>query len=128
MDDRNQFDMCRSMKGGVPGLRALIADFHDRGVKVLLPYNPWDQGTRQERCGDGGYPGDTAIEPCVPGAPVSDAAAMAALLAAVDGDGFNGDTMSYIPEAFYDEAVSRQHPIAIEAEGCVTIGPRFSPF
>ena len=47
LDDRNQFDMCRAMKGGVPGLKVLISEFHDRGVKVLLPYNPWDQGTRE---------------------------------------------------------------------------------
>lgn len=48
---------------------------------------------------------------------MTDPEAMAALLAAVNGDGFNGDTMSYIPEAFYDEALARRHPIAIEAEG-----------
>lgn len=42
---------------------------------------------------------------------------MAALLAAVDGDGFNGDTMRLIPEAFYDAGVKRHHPSALEAEG-----------
>ena len=36
MDDRNQFDMFRTLPGGVPGLRALIGQLHARGVKVLL--------------------------------------------------------------------------------------------
>ena len=48
---------------------------------------------------------------------MSDADAMAALLVAVDGDGFNGDTMKYIPQAFYNAGIERTHPIAMEAEG-----------
>jgi hypothetical protein len=38
MDDRNQFDMFRCLKGGVPGLKALVAELHQHGVKVLLAY------------------------------------------------------------------------------------------
>ena len=43
IDDRNQFDMLDSLPGGRSGVRRLVADFHARGVRVLLPYNPWDQ-------------------------------------------------------------------------------------
>ena len=46
VDDRNQFDMLDSLPGGINGLRQLVKDFEDQGVKVLLPYLPWDQGTR----------------------------------------------------------------------------------
>ena len=46
VDDRNQFDMLEDLPGGLEGLRTCIDDFHSHGVKVLLPYNPWDQGTR----------------------------------------------------------------------------------
>ena len=46
VDDRNQFDMLDSLPGGINGLRQLVKDFEDQGVEVLLPYLPWDQGTR----------------------------------------------------------------------------------
>ena len=48
IDERNQFDWYRD----VPGLRDLVRDLHDRGVKVLLDYNPWDVGTRRPRGSD----------------------------------------------------------------------------
>ena len=46
VDDRNQFDMLDSLPGGIDGLRQLVNDFQNLGVRVLLPYLPWDQGTR----------------------------------------------------------------------------------
>ena len=49
VDDRNQFDMLEDLPGGLEGLKTCIEDFHAEGVKVLLPYNPWDQGTRSDR-------------------------------------------------------------------------------
>jgi hypothetical protein len=43
IDDRNQFDFYRD----VPGLADLVRDFHDRGLRVFVDYNPWDTGTRR---------------------------------------------------------------------------------
>lgn len=47
IDARNQFDMLRRMPGGVAGLRQVVRDFHQHGVKVFLTYNPWDLDTRR---------------------------------------------------------------------------------
>nr|WP_304608839.1 SUMF1/EgtB/PvdO family nonheme iron enzyme [Glycomyces amatae] len=43
IDDRNQFDFYRD----VPGLAGLVREFHDRGLRVFVDYNPWDTGTRR---------------------------------------------------------------------------------
>jgi hypothetical protein len=43
IDDRNQFDYYRD----VPGLADLVRQFHDRGLRVFVDYNPWDTGTRR---------------------------------------------------------------------------------
>ncbi|MEU6859638.1 SUMF1/EgtB/PvdO family nonheme iron enzyme [Glycomyces sp. NPDC046736] len=43
IDDRNQFDHYRD----VPGLGALVDEFHERGLRVFVDYNPWDTGTRR---------------------------------------------------------------------------------
>jgi hypothetical protein len=48
IDDRNQFDFYRD----VPGLRAVVADFQARGIRVFLDYNPWDTGTRRAQHDD----------------------------------------------------------------------------
>lgn len=97
IDNRNQFDLIRDMPGGIAGLRAMVAAFHRRGVRVLFPYNPWDQGTRPE------------------GAP--DWQAVAKLMAAIGADGINGDTMGAVPRAFRAASDRTGHPIAFEPEG-----------
>ncbi len=80
IDDRNQLDMIAAMPGGVAGVKAMVADFHRRGVRVLFPMMMWDQGTRD------------------PGEPWPDA--IAKLMAAIDADGINGDTQDGVPLAF----------------------------
>jgi formylglycine-generating enzyme required for sulfatase activity len=45
VDARNQFDFYRDMPGGLEGVRGTVRRFHERGVKVFIAYNPWDQGT-----------------------------------------------------------------------------------
>lgn len=50
-DDQNNFEMLRNLPGGVEGLRGMIDQFHERGVKVLWPNFVWDTQTKAEgRC------------------------------------------------------------------------------
>ena len=48
IDERNQFDYYRD----VPGIRALVETFQQRGIRVFVNYNPWDVGTRREAVDD----------------------------------------------------------------------------
>jgi formylglycine-generating enzyme required for sulfatase activity len=97
IDNRNQHDMIRSMPGGIPGVRQMIADFHRRGVRVLFPMMMWDQGTRD------------------PGMPWPDA--IAKLMAEIGADGINGDTQDGVPLAFSTAADKIGHPLVFEPEG-----------
>lgn len=97
IDNRNQHDMIRSMPGGIPGVRQMIADFHRRGVRVLFPMMMWDQGTRD------------------PGKPWPDA--IASLMAEIGADGINGDTQDGVPRTFFDAAIRAGHPLAFQPEG-----------
>ncbi|HUI44063.1 MAG TPA: SUMF1/EgtB/PvdO family nonheme iron enzyme [Terriglobia bacterium] len=100
IDSRNQFDLIRDLPGGVQGLRAMVQAFHRHGVRVLFPYNPWDQGTRPE------------------GAP--DWEVLARLMAEIGADGVNGDTMDSVPFAFRAASDANGHPLALEPEGGAT--------
>ena len=92
VDSRNQIDLFRALPGGLPALRGVVDELKARGVRVLLPYNPWDTATRREG--------------------TTDAVAMAALVNAVHADGFNGDTMASVGEEFFAASPG----IAIEPE------------
>ncbi len=48
LDNRNQFDFYRDMPGGMQGLRSVVDQLHQAGVKAFIDYNPWDTGTRRE--------------------------------------------------------------------------------
>lgn len=96
IDDRNQHDMLRSLPGGLPGLRQMVADFHRRGVRILFPIMPWDQGTRDE-----GAPLWTAI---------------VRSLQEIGADGVNGDTMTGVPRVFRTTADRAGCPLAFEPE------------
>jgi len=102
IDDRNQYDLLRAMPGGIPALRAMVEDFHKRGVHVLFPLNMWDQGTRDE--------GSLDWE------------ALAKIMAEVNADGVNGDTMDGMPRAFRDASDKTRHPLVFEPEGYPTSG------
>ena len=75
VDDRNQFQLIESQPGGVEGLRRVVDELHARQVRVLWPYNPWDQGTR------GGSLNATK-------AGIDDASRLSAMLKQTNGDGF----------------------------------------
>jgi hypothetical protein len=44
IDDRNQFDLVRTLPGGVAALANLSDTLLENGVRVMYPYNPWDTG------------------------------------------------------------------------------------
>ena len=97
MDDRNQHDMIRSMPGGIPAVKQMVADFHRRHVRVLFPMMMWDEGTR-----DPGKPWPQAI---------------AELMKEIDADGINGDTQDGVPVAFTQASEAIGHPLVFEPEG-----------
>lgn len=130
IDDRSQFDYFDAMPGGVEGVRAAIDELHAAGIKVLIPYNPWDAGTL--RCGPGqatcGGNANLTVEtsktpnycdgPATAANPgICDARIIDSLIQNLNADGFNGDTMGKVPEEFYDVSVGLKHSVAIEPEG-----------
>jgi iron(II)-dependent oxidoreductase len=99
VDDRNQFDMLRDLPGGIPGVRAMVEQFHSRGVKVFFPLLVWDTGTRSEG----------AAFPLT----------ISQLLKDIDADGINFDTLESVPSAYRDASDAIGHPLALE--------PQFQP-
>jgi hypothetical protein len=106
-DERNQFDFFRDMPGGLSGLAEVVRQFHARDVRVFVPYNPWDVGTRREN--------------------VSDVEALAELVRAVNADGIFLDTMAGTAEGLrsaLDEVrpgvalAPEIHPTAAELQRC----------
>ncbi|MCR4416062.1 MAG: formylglycine-generating enzyme family protein, partial [Thermoguttaceae bacterium] len=100
-DSRNQFDFFRDMPGGLDGVREVVRQFHARGVKVFLPYNPWDTGTRRE--------------------PEPDEQALARLVAALEVDGLFLDTMAAAPGGLRRAVDAVRPGVAFEPEGHPTI-------
>jgi hypothetical protein len=100
-DFRNQFDFFRDMPGGREGVRQVVREFHARDVKVFLPYNPWDTGTRRE------------AEP--------DEVALARLVAALEADGLFLDTMAAAPAGLRRAVDALRPGVAFEPEGHPTI-------
>ena len=94
-DQRNQFDFYRDMPGGLPGLRTLSRQLHNRGVKVFINYNPWDTGTRRE-----GKP---------------DLDVLAEIIQAIEADGIFLDTMKQA-EAFRGKLDEMRPGVVLESE------------
>jgi len=81
VDSRNQDQLIRDMPGYPGAVIQMIQEFHKNGVKVLLPYNPWDTGTHD------------------PGGPWS--AVLPATMAQIGADGMNGDTEESVDNEFW---------------------------
>jgi formylglycine-generating enzyme required for sulfatase activity len=96
IDERNQLDFLRSVPGGVMGLKDLVSQFHARGVRVLLPYSPWDMATRREV----GTDQDNMLRFCKE----------------TGADGVFGDVMEGMDRSWVDAYVRAAHPIALEPE------------
>ena len=96
LDERNQFDFYRDMPGGLESLRKISDQFHKRGVKVFINYNPWDTGTRREN--------------------VSDIEALAAMVEALDADGIFLDTMNKGAEEFRTALDRVREGVVLESE------------
>lgn len=91
IDNRNQWDFLRTLPGGLEALKTLVQQFQARGIRVLLPYNPWDTATRDE-------PGLESIVRTY----VADISTLNAMLKQTGADGFNGDTMFGVPKSFFN--------------------------
>ncbi|MGO8700929.1 MAG: formylglycine-generating enzyme family protein [Limisphaerales bacterium] len=101
IDSRNQFDFYRDLPGGLKELRSAIAQFHRRGVRVYLDYNPWDTGTRRE--------------------PVSDLEAIARLTAEVAADGIFLDTLKASAGDWRKRLDSAGSGVILEGEDAVPL-------
>jgi hypothetical protein len=100
-DDRNQFDFYRDSPGGLDGLRGVSRTLHEHGVRVIVPYKPWDTGTRRQ--------------------PVSDAEAIADLVTAIEADGVFLDTMAHGTREIRDALDARSPGLVLESEGMVPL-------
>uniref|UniRef100_M4BKA4 Sulfatase-modifying factor enzyme-like domain-containing protein n=1 Tax=Hyaloperonospora arabidopsidis (strain Emoy2) TaxID=559515 RepID=M4BKA4_HYAAE len=91
IDDRNQFDLLRDLPNGLEGVKKVVADFHRRGIRVIIPYNPWDIGTRDE----------SGLEDTVR-MYTADIISLTEIVSELQADGFNGDTMYGVPKSFFN--------------------------
>nr|AIG55402.1 secreted protein [Thraustotheca clavata] len=87
IDTRNQWQLWHSLPGGIHGLKKLVDDFHARGVRVFLPYLPWDTATHDPNPLKSRYQ--------------SDIEELYKLFDATGADGVNGDTLFGVPSSFY---------------------------
>lgn len=83
IDSRNQFDFYDDYPGGREGIKKAIGEFHREGIKVFLPYIPWDRRT------------------CDTDAVLADN--LATLARDTDCDGFQLDTLDNIPDIFREK-------------------------
>ena len=84
------------MPGGLIGVRQVVREFHQRGVKVFVPYNPWDTGTTREE--------------------YSDDQALARLVAEIEADGIFLDTMMAAPTGLREAVDALRPGVAFEPE------------
>jgi formylglycine-generating enzyme required for sulfatase activity len=96
IDSRNQRDFLADLPGGIEGLKSVVKQFHERGVKVLLPVYPWDIGTDDSS--------------------VSRRNEFVKLAKELGVDGVNGDTMRGFSRSFAKDSEQQEHILAFEPE------------
>lgn len=96
LDNRNQFDFYRDMPGGLAALKKVADEFHNKGIKVYINYNPWDVGTRREG--------------------MHDIDALAAIIKSIGADGIFLDTMDRGSEEFRQKLDMARMGVALESE------------
>jgi iron(II)-dependent oxidoreductase len=97
VDERSQFDLLEDLPGGLAGFAAACAVLSSRGIRIGLPYNPWDTGTSRRNA--------------------TDAAVLADLGVKLGADFVNGDTMTFMDSSFFFDSVDVSHPLALQPEG-----------
>ncbi len=100
IDDRNQTELASDLPGGLDGLKQVVRQFQQRGVRVFLPTMPWDNGTRDQG--------------------MQDWDAVTGLAVQLGADGVNGDTYNGVPRAFKDAAEAAGRPLVFQPEGSLT--------
>uniref|UniRef100_K3XA54 Chromo domain-containing protein n=1 Tax=Globisporangium ultimum (strain ATCC 200006 / CBS 805.95 / DAOM BR144) TaxID=431595 RepID=K3XA54_GLOUD len=104
IDNRNQWDLIRTLPGGIAGVRKLVNQFQKRGIRVIITYNPWDTATRDE----------DDLESTVR-MYNADIVMLNQIITDIQADGFNGDTMYGVPKSFYNCS----NPLVATPEGGV---------
>nr|CCA24538.1 conserved hypothetical protein [Albugo laibachii Nc14]CCA25973.1 conserved hypothetical protein [Albugo laibachii Nc14] len=112
IDSRNQWDFMQQVTStdeemGWDGLKSITEEFQRRGIRVLVPYLPWDLSTR--------IPDDVADHVR---SQADDVRRLKEIVEYTKIDGFNGDTMFGIPGFFYNCSSFSEIPVLIgTAEG-----------
>ena len=80
VDTKSQWDFYDNFSGGREALRDMVTQFHEAGIKVFMPYIPWDQQSfmSQDEMGD----------------------RFAQIIKDTDADGFQLDTLAEVPYSF----------------------------
>lgn len=89
VDRRNQWQFFEDFPGGMTGLKELVEQFHRRGVKVFLPFKPWDIGFDES--------------------PKQSTFSIVEVVRETDIDGVFLDTMDSVPDGFR-EAINEVKP------------------
>lgn len=100
VDGRTQWDLFEDYPGGLPYLRELIAQAHAKGVRVVIPFKPWDRSPEEN---------DRQTTHRI-----------ADLMRQLDADGIFFDTMNTVPAPFR-RAIDERRPgvvFMVESEPC----------
>lgn len=100
VDARTQWNLFEEYPGGIQYLKDLIAQAHDRGVKVIIPFKPWDRSPEEND--------------------LQTTQRIANLMRELDADGIFFDTMNTVPAAFRAAIDAQRQGVVfmVESEPC----------